>query len=94
MEHTLLRELYLGNIGFDIRRHDPDSAFVKASRKKIDSLEALMETLDDSQKELLENYCDAQYDMEGMTRYDIFTDALRFRVLFMVEILAKNRADK
>ena len=94
MEHTLLRELYLGNIGFDIRRHAPDTPFDKAAQKKIDNLEKLTETLDDAQKELLENYCDAQYDMEGMARYNTFTEALRFGVLFMVEILAKNRADK
>lgn len=90
---SILDELYMGNIGFDSGYYSKNSPFSKAARKKFDNMEKLKETLNDSQKELFENYCDAQGDIEGITRYDTFTAALKFGVLFMMEILTNYSED-
>jgi hypothetical protein len=83
---SILEELYMGNIGFDAGYYRQNSPFVKAARRKMDSMEKLSASLDDAEKELFEQYCDAQGDIEGITRYDTFTSALKFGILLMVEI--------
>ena len=87
---SIVEELYIGNIGFDSWQYSKDSPFVKAARKKAENLEKLTETLNDSQKGLFENYCDAQGDIEFITRCDTFTATLKFGTLFMMEVLAKG----
>ena len=87
---SIMEELYMGNIGFDSAHYPKDSPFVKAAERKLENMEKLTATLNDSQKELFENYCDAQGDIEGITRYDTFTASLRFGVLLMIEILAER----
>lgn len=82
----ILEELYMGNIGFDAGHYPQDSPFVKAARRKHDSLEKLMASLNDSEKELFEQYTDAQGDIEGITRYDTYAAALKFGILLMAEI--------
>ena len=42
----------------------------------MDNMEKLTATLNDYQKKLFDNYCDAQGDIEGITRYDTYTTAL------------------
>lgn len=83
---SILEELYSGNIRPDSRMYGQDSPFVQAARLKHDNLEKLMAALDDSEKELFEKYCDAQGEIEGITRYDTFTYALKFGILLMVEV--------
>jgi len=92
---SILRELYHGNIGFDSWSYSKDSPFVKAAQKKLDNMTALAATLDDSQKEFLEGYIDAQGDIEAITRYDTFVESLKFGILLMIEILpdCKGNAD-
>jgi len=87
---STLEDLYLGNIDFDSGYHGKDSPFVKAARKKHDSLESLMAILDDTQKELFEQYCDAQGDIEGITRYSTYTTSLKFGIQLMIEVLMDN----
>ena len=84
---SILEELYMGNIGFDSGHYGQNSPFVKAARRKLDSMEKLTASLNDAEKELFEQYCDAQGDIEGTTRYDTFTSALKFGILLMIEIL-------
>lgn len=85
---SVLEELYMGNIGFDVRHYDQDSPFVKAARRKRDSMEKLMASLNETEKAIFEEYTDAESDIEGITRYDTFTDALKFGVLLMAEIFS------
>ena len=84
---SILSELYHGNIRPDSRVYSQDSQFVKNARIKVDCMEKLKATLEESEYELFEKYCDAQAEIESITRYDTFTDALRFGILFMLEIL-------
>ena len=91
---SMMEELYMGNIGFDSAHYPQSSPFVKAAQKKLENMEKLTQTLNDYQKELFENYCDAQGDIEGITRYDTFTAALKFGTLLMVEILADSGKNK
>ena len=83
---SILEELYSGNIRPDSRMYGKDSPFVEAARLKAKNLEKLMATLNDSEKELLEKYCDAQGEAESITRYDTFTYALKFGMLLMIEV--------
>ncbi len=87
---SILEELYNGNIRPDSRFYGQNSPFVKAARIKSDSLDKLTESLDDAEKELFEKYCEAQGDIESITRYDTFTYALRVGVLLMVEIFVSG----
>ncbi len=83
---SVLEELYMGNIGFDSGRYPPDSPFVQAARKKVDSMEKLSATLNEDEKALFEQYCDAEGEIQGITRYDTYAAALKFGVLLMTEI--------
>lgn len=84
---SILEELYCGNIRHDARFYGQDSPFVEAARLKSQSLEKLMASLDDSEKELFEKYCDAQGEIEGITRYDTFTYALKFGILLAMDVM-------
>ena len=87
---SILEELYMGNIGFDSGYYPQNSPFVKAAKRKLDSIEKLNAMLDDTGKELFDTYCEAQGDIEGITRYDTYTDALKFGILLMVEVFTKT----
>ena len=84
---SILKELYHGNIRPDSRVYSQDSPFVKNARIKVECIEKLKATLEESEYGLFEKYCDAQAEIESITRYDTFTDTLRFGILFMLEIL-------
>ena len=83
---NILEQLYMGNIGFDSHRYRPNSPFVKAARKKAENMEKLMKTMNGYQKRLLNNYCNAQADIEAITRYDTFIASLKFGTLYMMEV--------
>ncbi len=82
---SILEERYTGNIGFDAGYSPRNSPFVKAAKRKLDSMEKLNAMLDDTGKELFDTHCDAQGDIEGITRYDTYTDALKFGILLIAE---------
>jgi hypothetical protein len=87
---SVLEELYYGNIRPDARCYGQDSPFAQAARLKQRNLEKLMDTLNDSEKELFEKYSDAQADLEEITRYDTFTYALKFGILLMTEVFMEK----
>lgn len=87
---SILEELYYGNIRPDSRRYGQDSPFVEAARLKSANLDKLMAKLDDPEKDLFEKYCDAQAEIEGITRYDTFTYALKLGILLMTEVFMGN----
>ena len=72
---SVLEELYMGNIGFDSGYYAQNSPFVQAARIKHDSMEKLIDSLNDADKKLCEQYCEAEGDIQGITRYDTFTSA-------------------
>jgi hypothetical protein len=83
---SIIEELFNSNIRPDARIYGKDSPFVQAARVKSESLEKLTAALDDSEKELFDAYCDAQGEIEDISRYDTFTYALRFGILLMAEV--------
>jgi len=83
---SVLEELYYGNIRPDSRVYAKDSPFVQLARLKSRNLDKLMASLNDSEKEIFEKYCEAQGEIEGITRYDTFSYALKFGMLLMVEV--------
>lgn len=91
---SILEELYMGNIGFDVGYYDQNSPFVKAARRKHDSMEKLEASLNETQKEIFDEYCEAQGDIEGITRYDTYAATLKFGILLMVEIFSDISGSK
>ncbi len=87
---SILEELYMGNIGFDAGYYGQNSPFVRAARRKLDSMEKLLASLNDTEKELFEQYCGAQSAIDGITRYDTYVNALKFGILLMIEILMEQ----
>jgi hypothetical protein len=89
---SILEELYNGNASFSGGDYNKDSPFVMAAQRKLDSMAALKETLNDSQMELLNGYIEAQGEIEHITRYDTYVATLKFGILLMFEIFAKGGA--
>jgi len=89
-----MEELYMGNIGFDSRVYQQNGPFVKAAKRKLDSMEKLNALLDESGKELFDQYCDAQGDIEDITRYDTYTEAVSLGILLMVEVFTATYGAK
>lgn len=85
---SIFEELYHGNIRPDSRIYAKDSPFVKAAHVKKESMDKLMETMNETQKELFEVYADAEGEIDGITRYDIFTYSFILGSSLMMEILA------
>ena len=83
---NILEELYYSNIRPDSKVYPPNSPFVEMAKLKSKNLDKLMSALNDEEKETFEKYCDAQSDIESITRYDTYTYALKFGILLMVEI--------
>jgi len=53
-----------------------------------------MVVLNEPEKELFEQYCEAQSDIEYISRYSTFTNSLRFGILLMVELLQEDECKK
>ena len=87
---SILEELYSGNIRPDSRIYPKDSPFVEAAKLKLAHYEKLKNALNEEEKETFEQYCDAQGDIESITRYDLFTYTLRFGILLMIELFMGN----
>ena len=83
---SMLEELYCGNVGFDSKQYRPNSPFSKAAHKSWDYREKLLETLNESEKELFEQYCEERGTIESITRYDTYLESLQFGILLMMEI--------
>lgn len=83
---SILRKLYHGDIRPDVKTHAKDSPYAKALRKSIEIKDRLVATLDDSERELLEDYCEAHSAVDSIVNFDTFTYALRFGVLLVVEV--------
>lgn len=81
----------MGNIGFDAGYYGQNSPFVKAAKRKLDSMEKLSASLNDTEKELFEQYCEAEGDIEDITRYSTFSSALKFGILLMIEVMDGGR---
>lgn len=83
---SILKELYMGNIGFDSGFYGPDSPFVKAARRRFESEEKLNAMLDEHGKKSFEEYREAQADMQEIVRYDVYLESLKFGMMLMTEL--------
>lgn len=66
---------------------EPDSSFVKTAKIKSEYLDLLMAGMTDSQKELFENYSDADTKIEGMIQFDQFSYAFHLGAQLMSELM-------
>jgi len=88
---SVMEELYYGNIRPTERNYRKNSPFVRAAKLTSDIYEKLMVLLNEEQKELFEKYCDAQEELESITRYDTFSYALKFGILLIAETFVGMR---
>ena len=87
---SIIEQLYLGNVRPDSFLYSDDSSLNEAIKHKGKCMEELTEKLDVTAKELFNNYCNAQADVDDIIQYGIFTYALKLGALLMVEILTGN----
>jgi len=83
---SIFKELYYGNIQPTGKFYGPDSDFVKNAKLRQSILDKLMETLNEQEKELFEQYCDANSNIEEIARYGNFSYALKFGIMLMIEV--------
>ena len=89
----LYKELYYGNIQLDSRRYGPDSPYVQAAKRKQAIWEKLMDSLNEQEKELFEKYDDNRDEMESISRYNTYSEALRLGIRLMAETFAGGAGD-
>ena len=87
---SILKELYYGNIQFDSKIYSTSSSFTEIAKLKSKNFDKLMDTLNDSQKNLFDKYQDANAELESIIHYDLFTYALKFGILLMAEVFASS----
>lgn len=85
---NIIEELYLGNIrpGSDLAQRNP--SFAKAMEREEHHSQELMDSLNSNSRELFERFCDSRADLDGIANYDIFTYALKFGIMLMVEVFS------
>ena len=81
---SMIEKLYYDNIQNAIE-NGQDSHSAQADCLVNRCLEKLTAVLNDSEKELFGKYCDAQEEAEEITRFHIFTYALKLGILLMAE---------
>ena len=82
----ILEELYYGNIRPDIRFYGKDSPFVELARLREKNREKLLESLNESEKEIFEKFTDAQAEIDSIVRYEKFTYGFRLGALLMADV--------
>lgn len=65
----------------------PDSEFVRTAHIKSENLEMLMDSLDNSQKEWLDSYAQADGKIEDMINYNNFCYAFHLGAQLMAELI-------
>ena len=85
---SVIEELYLGNVrpGSDLALRNP--SFSKVMEREEHLSQELMNTLNSNSKELFERFCDSRAELDEVTQYDIFTYALKFGIMLMVEVFS------
>ena len=81
----IMQELYYGRISPFEKHYEPDSEYMRLAKRQERSLDKFMSTLNEQEKEMFEEYCDAQGEIENFIDCDMFTYGLRFGVLLMAE---------
>jgi len=87
---SVFRELYYGNVCPTGRVYSQDSPFVQAAKRKQENYDRLMATLSKREKKLFNKYCNAQSDIEEISRYDTFSYALKLGIMLMTEVYENN----
>ena len=82
----LFEELYYGNINPCTKLHAKDSPFTKAAILKNEMLQKLLDSLNEQEEEILDEFLDAQSEMEETARIEKFSFGIRFGVLLMIEV--------
>jgi len=91
MYRSILEAMYYGSVRPNSRTYSEDSLFAELEQLKKRNYDDLTATLNDSEKETFEKYCDAQEELESITRFDLFTYALKFGILLMSKIFVGRR---
>ena len=85
---SIFEELYYGNIHPYDRVYSQDSHYSRLAQLKRINYEKLVATLDESEKDLLEKYIEAEFEQNGIVCYDTFTYAIKLGIMLMAETFA------
>lgn len=85
--NRILEALYDAPICGNGRPYTQDSDFVKAARIRCDKYDELMKELNDTQKEMFDDYCEASGDIGSIMNYQKFSYGFHLGALLMAEIL-------
>ena len=84
--NPILEELYWNHILSPESHPSPGPAFVKLAEKKSAVLDQLMENLSSQEKELFDQYCSLNSDMEHFFQYRAYKRSLQFGIGMMIEL--------
>ena len=89
---TILEELYYGNIcpNTDCRSHDKDTK--QLIGYIADHHDNLLATLNEQQKEILENFDDCYNELTDINEREIFLYAFKFGARIMLQILTDTES--
>ena len=85
---SIFTELYNGEINPDSRNHSRNPAYKKALRVQISDRDKLSATLDNCQKEFLDDYTESRNIVESIVNFDTFSYGLSLGIRLIVEAFA------
>ena len=84
--NNIIDDLFHSNINPSERFYPQTPEYLKAAKLRDMHYEKLEKALNEEEMEAFDKYCDAQGEIEGIGRYDIFSYALKVGILLMAEI--------
>jgi len=87
---SIIHDLYYGRLAPHERSFQENAAYKKALAKVTQHQEALLASLDDTQKGLFKNLSDAESALSGVFCQEFFADGFRLGALLMLDIFAET----
>lgn len=81
----ILEQLYYGNIRPDVRFHGQNSYISKLVGVREENREKLLESLSEKEKNLFENFNEAQGEIDGIMHYEKFSYGFRLGILLVAD---------
>ena len=85
---SILKKLATGYLSPGEQVYKPDAEYKKAAQIASKCHEKLLGTLDESQKELLEQFLDARSGVSMLDEADYFAFAYRLATLVMIDVMS------
>ena len=86
----ILEDLYLGDVRPGERSFKRNSQYEKALDELVKAGDALIDTLTEEQKEMFEDYMNAQREINVLTDCETFIYAFRLAAKIMIDVLTEG----